>query len=294
MMMRMMAADGERPADDDGDGDEEQQPRRRRRRRASEASGAASSRGAGGARAKTKRGSGGGDVMSEILSEEFLQQMASDPMFRGMPPAVIERMIRSVNAEDPSVFADLQGSSLHDEDDEDDEDDQVDARRSTSPPASPAAVGGAPLPGRDRLRRWMDAAKAGDALAVREMLAADPALLRARGPGVGHTALHWAAARGEAGTLAVLLRAGAHASDLNSERSTPLHSAAAHGHAVCAERLLGSCATTQEAAELTRMRDADGMTAGDLAAARGHAEVASALRSAAAGARGRARVTRVA
>ena len=257
---------------------------------------------------KTPKHYGDTGIMSEILSAEFLQQMSADPMFRGMPPEIIAQMIRSVDAEDPSVFSELQrtmagnGSDISDDDDDVEEKDDLrdmaaanglpasstssssgGVRRtsqasSSSPSLGDRAVDNASI-GRDRLRRWMDAAKNGDTPAMRAMLAAVPELLRANGPGVGHSALHWAAARGEAGSLRFLIDAGARASDINNERSTPLHSAAAHGHLACAELLLRSSATPYETAALASMRDADGKTALEVASARGHADFVSVMAS---------------
>ena len=186
---------------------------------------------------KTPKHYGDTGIMSEILSAEFLQQMSADPMFRGMPPEIIAQMIRSVDAEDPSVFSELQrtmagnGSDISDDDDDVEEEDDLrdkatanglpasstsssgGGRRtnqasSSSPSRGDRAADNASI-GRDRLRRWMDAAKNGDTPAMRAMLAAVPELLCANGPGVGHSALHWAAARGEAGSLRFLIDAGA-------------------------------------------------------------------------------------
>ena len=57
----------------------------------------------------------------------------------------------------------------------------------------------------------------------------DASFISERGAGIGHSALHWCAARGYCRPLAWLLRIGAPAELRNNSGSTPLHAAAANG-----------------------------------------------------------------
>jgi hypothetical protein len=77
------------------------------------------------------------------------------------------------------------------------------------------------------------AAKVGDEEEVGRLLAENGGLLTWRGPGIGHTALHWAAAKGHTALVELLLAAGAGPDVTNAEASTPLHSAAANGELAC-------------------------------------------------------------
>lgn len=54
----------------------------------------------------------------------------------------------------------------------------------------------------------------------------------------GHTALHWAAAKGHAAAVRWLLAAGASPRATNKGAATPLHAAAANQHMHCAEVLM--------------------------------------------------------
>jgi len=79
-------------------------------------------------------------------------------------------------------------------------------------------------------KRWIDAAKEGNIGLMRGMLGQTPTLLYHRSAGVGHTALHWACARGESAVVDWLLfEVDADANALNAEGATPLHAAASNG-----------------------------------------------------------------
>ena len=80
---------------------------------------------------------------------------------------------------------------------------------------------------------WEQFAKGGQLAELAELLQQNPGLLLWRGPGVGHTALHWAAAKGHTTMVEWLAAAGTPADLLNSEGSTALHAAAANGELEC-------------------------------------------------------------
>ena len=90
-----------------------------------------------------------------------------------------------------------------------------------------------------RLARWFAAAKSGDADILRDMLREDPSLLHARSSGLGHTAAHWAAAKGHADVVAWLVDARGYEVDFpNACGATALHAAAANGWEECVSVLL--------------------------------------------------------
>lgn len=86
--------------------------------------------------------------------------------------------------------------------------------------------------------QWFSAAKSGHVPSLQSALACDQALLERKGPGVGHTALHWAAAGGHVVAVRWLLAMGARPNTVNAVGSTALHAAAAHGHADVLSELL--------------------------------------------------------
>lgn len=89
------------------------------------------------------------------------------------------------------------------------------------------------------IRVWIDAAKTGDLLQVMEMFDRDPALVHARSSGIGHSAAHWAAARGHVDVLKFLVDKGGYDLNmLNACDATALHSAAANGREECVRLLL--------------------------------------------------------
>jgi hypothetical protein len=112
---------------------------------------------------------------------------------------------------------------------------------------------------REEGKQWLNNAKQGLVPALASMLARNGSLLPYAGPGLGHTALHWAAAKGYPGACMWLLKAGADADARNASEATPLHAAAANDQADTALVLLlmGRASKT--------LRDEDGATAADLA-----------------------------
>ena len=58
-----------------------------------------------------------------------------------------------------------------------------------------------------------------------------------QGSGIGHTAIHWCAAKGHMNCMNWLLQQGADINSLNAEDSTALHAAAANGQE-CVVRFL--------------------------------------------------------
>jgi Ankyrin repeats (many copies) len=113
--------------------------------------------------------------------------------------------------------------------------------------------------------QWLAAAKSGDIDAMQGVLKQDPALLTVQGPGVGHSALHWAAAKGHGAAVHFLLaQPGANVNARNACASTAMHGAATYGHDAAVRALLAhaQCDCT--------LRNEDGLTAQQLANQRGH------------------------
>ncbi len=138
------------------------------------------------------------------------------------------------------------------------------AGRQTAP--RPGTTAGPVAPAADAL---LEAARRGDAAAVRALLAKGADVNAA--PGDGMTALHWAAERGQQNVVALLLGAGAQASAVTRLGGyQPLHLAARGGHADVVTALL---AANAEATAPTTT----GATALHFAAAAGSAPAASAL-----------------
>lgn len=124
-------------------------------------------------------------------------------------------------------------------------------------------------------RTWLSAAKDGCCELMGEALQLYPSLLTQRSPGIGHTALHWAAAKDHAGSTRWLLERGADPLGMNGEGSSALHSAAANGKRACAMLL----AEVAGDAGLSLI-DANGLTPAQLARQHGHADLARALEAA--------------
>ena len=146
--------------------------------------------------------------------------------------------------------------------------DPAPARAAIPPDVRPPAAGatGAAV-GRAEGKAWIEAAKGGDLQALHALLRENFDFLRYRSPGVGHTALHWCAAKGFPDAVSWLLRQGAEVNSLNAEDSTPLHSAASNGEGECARRLLAAGADRA-------LRDAEGVNPLQAAQLRKHPEVA--------------------
>ena len=108
-------------------------------------------------------------------------------------------------------------------------------------------------------KAWLEAAKRGDVHAMQPLLAAEPRLLGYCGKGcslgfIGHSALHWAAAKGLVPLAKWLVECNADVHLRNNAESTPLHAAAQNNQVGVAEILLRAGASGQ-------LRDADGNSA---------------------------------
>ena len=86
--------------------------------------------------------------------------------------------------------------------------------------------------------------------------------------GIGHTAMHWAASRGERGLMGWLLGLGADIDARNASETTPLHAAAGGGQAFAVEWLLAHGAATD-------LQNDDGKTAADVARGRDRPDLAT-------------------
>ena len=107
------------------------------------------------------------------------------------------------------------------------------------------------------------------------LLAANPALLAYQGKGcslgfIGHSALHWSAAKNNPTLAKWLIGKGANLSAINNAESTPLHTSAQNGSSKVAELLL-------EAGASVHLLNADGQTPLAVALERGHSAVVTLL-----------------
>ena len=143
--------------------------------------------------------------------------------------------------------------------------------RREPPPPMPAPAAAAVDPSAAPDVQWFQAAKVGDLSSLKRLHAADAALLCKAGRGIGHTALHWAAAAGHLACCSWLLEQGTPVDVRNAGESTPLHSAAGSGQLEVVHELLRRGADA-------KAQDDSGVTAADLAQSRGHATVAEAVR----------------
>lgn len=147
-------------------------------------------------------------------------------------------------------------------------------------------------------RAWLEAARRGDQQSMEGMggavvhKAARIPLLSYRGEGtslgmIGHSALHWAAAKGHAPLASWLIGARADVELRNNAASTPLHTAAANGKMDIARILLAAGARTDTS-------DSEGKSPRDVALERGHSALGRAIEEHAAQAAGRISLARLA
>ena len=135
------------------------------------------------------------------------------------------------------------------------------AKPAASKPATPAGPAG---------EQWIKAAKAGQRQEMEALLAEHGAdqLVRYKARGIGHTAMHWAAASGELRILEWLLSLGADVNARNTSESTVLHSACSSGQAFSVEWLL------KHGADATLKND-DGETPATVATKKGRKDLAA-------------------
>ena len=167
---------------------------------------------------------------------------AAPPQRRAVDRAVAKRWIDAAKAGDVAALASL--FDLHAGERDDDDDEAASSRASSLKASSPSPSSSSPSPS---------------------------PLAAASLPGVGHTALHWACAKGETAAAEWLMRrARCDANARNAEGATPAHAAAANGKAACA------LALARGGADLLARAD-DGESVADAAKARGHLALAKAL-----------------
>jgi tetratricopeptide (TPR) repeat protein len=129
-------------------------------------------------------------------------------------------------------------------------------------------------------RRWLEAARSGDVRSLSELLNMNPRLLYYWGAGTnygfsGHSALHWAAAKGHTLAVQTLLRAGAHPDIPNHGGGRPLHAAAANGQTECARILI------LQGGASTSLRNGLDESPRELALQSNHTDTANAIEAAA-------------
>ena len=117
---------------------------------------------------------------------------------------------------------------------------------------------------------WIEAAKNGALDVLSMLLESNYGLLDYKGPGIGHTALHWCAAKGHSDACTWLLRQDADVNSVNSGGSSPLHAAAANGQTACVEILMGNGADPT-------IKDEDGCSAAQVARQRKHVDAEKAI-----------------
>jgi len=98
----------------------------------------------------------------------------------------------------------------------------------------------------------IQAAKAGDVAKIEALLAGNPELVKAKGPGLGATALHWAAIYGRREAVAVLLRHGSDVNATEDHNGTTMHWAAHSDDAEVIQWLLDKGADIDHANQMGR------------------------------------------
>jgi hypothetical protein len=119
-------------------------------------------------------------------------------------------------------------------------------------------------------KKWLDAAKNGQIGTMKQMFSDAPAILSYRQPGIGNSALHWAAARNNEALIEWLLGGGIDPNLANGSGATALHSAASNDSWEAVNLLLRSGCDAS-------IKDEDGNTARDSAALRDHSKIAAFL-----------------
>jgi len=119
----------------------------------------------------------------------------------------------------------------------------------------------------DTLDRWFHAAKLGDLGMLKDIHAKDASLLNVTKQGIGNTALHWCASKGNLDCVEWLLDEEASINSRNAGESTPLHSAAGCGQRMVLVELLKRNANPD-------LKDSAGVTADQLALSKGYEEAA--------------------
>lgn len=112
-------------------------------------------------------------------------------------------------------------------------------------------------------------------MAMEPLLADNPELIFYKGQGcslgfIGHSALHWCAAKGYDDLARWLIAQGANVDQPNNADSTALHTAAQNGKQGVLQILIDA------GADVSRV-DSDGKTARDVALSRGHSALAKLL-----------------
>lgn len=121
-------------------------------------------------------------------------------------------------------------------------------------------------------QQWVEAAKRGDREAMEELLEENDkdGLVGYHARGIGHTAMHWAASRGERALMDWLKGLGEELNSRNASEATPLHAAASSGQAMSVEWLLTRGADTS-------LKNDDGKTAADVARSQQRLDIASTI-----------------
>jgi hypothetical protein len=137
------------------------------------------------------------------------------------------------------------------------------AAKAAPPPPSNLPIG----------QQWIEAAKKGDRAAMEslhERHSGEEDLVHHKARGIGHTAMHWAAAQGDRGMMEWLVSLGGDVNARNTSDATPLHTAAGAAQFMSVEWLL-------EHGVDTSLRNDDDLTPAALANKRGRKDIAEAI-----------------